>query len=80
MDDLPHVVEVDLGGVDAASPDSEFVARAAEESCHSLNAADGGSFVMITTEVRGGRMVKLVRFETRDAADRFRDRIDRAGV
>lgn len=68
MDDAALSFEIDL-----AADEAEFVHRAAEQSVHGPDGdQDDRSFVMITTEVRDGRMVKVVVFDRLEAARRFK--------
>ena len=85
MDDAAHTVEVHLSSMTQSAGLVEFIHRAAEESCCSeaafIHGEDAdGCFVMITTEVRGESLVKFVKFETPEAARRFRSRLDAANV
>ncbi len=71
MDDQGHAVEFTVQCEDDADRYGALVNQVAQE-IYDTNQDDDHAFVMVTTEMRGGSIVKRAVFERPDAARRFR--------
>ncbi len=70
MDEPVITFVVEVVASEPGGEPSDFVRQAAEQSAS--NTADGEpSFVMVTTDIRDGRTVKRVEFESPAAAEHF---------